>query len=88
MRIVGANGIRTHGAGNIDLFLLEMRARGFDTLDCELPRRDWWNARFLGERDAGHVIDASRDGDIIVAHSRGCILAYHAHLWVDYAAIV
>lgn len=88
MRIVGVNGIRTHGAGNIDRLLMEMRDRGFETVDVPLPKAHTWSARWMGCRDGQLVAQASADGDIVVGHSFGCLRAWHAHQVRDYKAIV
>lgn len=88
MRIVGVNGIATHGAGNIDVLLQEMRARGFETRDVRLPRRYALSARWGGCKDGQIVAQHSQDDDIIVAHSFGCLRAWHAHQVRNYRAIV
>ena len=88
MRIVGVNGIATHGAGNIDLLLAAMRDRGFETVDVCLPRRHAISARWGGCKDGQIVAQESRDGDIIVGHSFGCLRAWWAHQVRDYRAIV
>lgn len=87
-RIVGVNGIRTHGGGNIDRLLLEMRDRGFETIDAPLLKARAWNARWRGEIEGRQVAQMSDDGDIIVAHSYGCLRTWYAHELRDYRAIV
>jgi hypothetical protein len=52
MRIAGVNGIATHGAGSIDLLLLELAKRGHVVLDIPLPKRHWFSARWAGSRMA------------------------------------
>lgn len=88
MKIVGVNGIRTHGATSTDIVLAEMRRRGFKTADVKLPWRSVVTARFGGRKDGELVADFSDDGDIIVAHSFGCLRAWHAHTIRDYSLIV
>lgn len=88
MRIVGVNGIRTKGTNNIDRILLEMRDRGFETVDVDLPIAHTWHARWRADDDAELVEDASEDGDVVVAHSYGALRAFHAHQHRDYRAIV
>lgn len=88
MKIVGVNGIRTHGAGNIDRLLMEMRGRGFATVDVTLPKAHAWNARCDAALEGRIVAQASRDGDIVVAHSYGCLRTLHAQRIRDYKLIV
>lgn len=87
MRIVGVNGIRTHGATSTDLVLAAMRERGFETVDVQLPWRSVFTARFGGKGDGKLVAENSQDGDVLVAHSFGCLRSWHAHKIRNYAAI-
>lgn len=88
MRIVGVNGIRTHGARNIDQLLRALADLGFEIVDVTLPKRHAWGARFHGELEGQIVAQASADGDIVVAHSYGCLRAWYAHIHRNYAAVV
>lgn len=88
MRIIGVNGIASNGERNIDLLLAELASRGLDVLDVELPVRHWISARWGGCSDGQLVAQAASDGDIIVAHSFGCLRAWHAHHVRDFAAVV
>ena len=88
MNIVGVNGLLTHGVGNIDVVLQQMRIRGFETRDVRLPRRFALSARWGGCKDGQLVAQNSEDGDVIVAHSFGCLRAWHAHQVRDYRAII
>lgn len=88
MRIAGVNGIATHGAGSIDLLLLELAKRGHVVLDIPLPKRHWFSARWGGKPDGEIIAKHTRDGDVIVAHSFGCLRAWHAHQIRDFAAII
>jgi hypothetical protein len=88
MRIVGVNGIATHGAGSIDLLLLELAKRGHVVLDIPLPKRHALSARWGGCSDGTIIASHSRDGDVIVAHSFGCLRAWYAHQVRDYRAII
>lgn len=88
MRIVGANGIATHGEGNIDILLRRLELLGHETVDVKLPKRYWFSARWGGCRDGTLIAQASKDGDIIVGHSYGCVRAWHAHQVRDYKAII
>lgn len=88
MKIVGVNGIATHGERNIDLLLRRLRILGHDVKDVRLPKRHWFSARWGGCPDGQLIASESADGDIIVAHSFGCLRAWNAHLVRDYRAIV
>ena len=88
MRVVGVNGINTYGGGNIDVLLGALKQRGLETIDVPLPRRTVLSARWSGCADGQIVADASRDGDVVVAHSYGCLRAWHAHRVRDYRAII
>lgn len=87
-RIVGVNGINTHGQANVDLVLHELARRGFETVDVQLPRRHWFSARW-GARDDGYLVaEASADGDVVVAHSFGALRAWYADRVRSYKAII
>lgn len=88
MRVVGVNGIATHGERSIDLLLAELANRGLDVVDVQLPLRHWVSARWGGCPDGQVVAQASRDGDIIVGHSFGCLRAWNAHRFRDYRAVI
>lgn len=88
MNIIGANGIATHGEGNIDVLLRRLALMGHATVDVRLPKRHWFSARFGGCTDGSLIAKVSHDGDILVAHSYGCLRAWHAHQVRDYRAIV
>lgn len=88
MKIIGVNGIRTHGSTSTDIVLREAELRGFDVVDVPLPKRGAFSARFGGKKDGEIIADHSSDGDIVVAHSFGCLRAWHAHNLRDYAGII
>lgn len=88
MKIVGANGILSEGEHNVDRLLDELRKRGYPTLDVDLPLVTWVRARWSGRADGHLLAEHSHDGDIVVAHSFGCLRAWYAHKVRDYAAIV
>jgi hypothetical protein len=88
MRIVGVNGIATDGAGSIDLLLLELAERGHVVIDVPLPKRHFVSARWGACPDGQLVAQRARDGDIVVAHSFGCLRTFHAHKVRNFAAVV
>ncbi|MCR9260763.1 MAG: hypothetical protein NXH95_13635 [Pseudomonadaceae bacterium] len=71
MRIVGVNGIATHGHGNIDVLLHRLDQLGHETVDVQLRKRHfisaWWGQKW----DVESIYKASEDGDVVVAHSFG-----------------
>lgn len=88
MRIAGANGIATDGKGSIDRLLLELAQRNHIIIDIPLPKRHWFSARWGGEPDGKIIAKHTRDGDVIVCHSFGCLRTWHAHQERDYKAII
>lgn len=88
MRIVGVNGIATHGERNIDVLLNVLADRGLDVVDVPLPLRHWFSARWGGAADGLHIAEHARDGDIIVGHSFGCLRAWNAHKARNFKAVV
>lgn len=86
-RIVGVNGILTHGEGNIDVLLERLRERGLTTVDIKLPKRSFISARWGGSADGKLIALRSFNSDILVAHSFGCLRAWHAHQTNSYKAI-
>lgn len=87
-RIVLANGIWTHGEGNIDLIGGEMSLRGYKVVDVPLRKVGPLRARFAGKDDGQKIACWSQDGDILVAHSFGAVRAWYAHRYREYKAIV
>jgi len=77
-RIVGIPGIRSDGTGNINLLLGEFDRAGYETLKANLPIRSALTARWCTKRDAKKLLEITNPGDILVAHSRGCLVATKA----------
>lgn len=88
MKIVLVNGINTNGEGNVDLLGEELRRRGLEVVDVALPVRHSVSARWGGCPDGLLVAQAAVDGDVLVAHSFGCVRAHYAHRVRDLKAIV
>lgn len=76
MKILGINGIRTTGAKNTDLLLQKMQEREWKTCDTEYPTAWAISARWrwIQRRNAKRIMKYYREGDIVVAHSYGCLL--------------
>lgn len=80
MRIIGINGLHTWGKNNTDLLLAELAKRGHQVHDFNYPKVWFWRAGSREEqrRIARLLLDQSQDGDAIVAHSYGCLVALRA----------
>ena len=87
MKIVLVHGINTVGTDNIDRTQKKLEALGLEVVDAPTKKRNPFTARWMGKRDAKVVQDCSADGDILVCHSYGNIVGWHAHKHIDYRAI-
>lgn len=86
-RIVGVNGIWSHGEENIDLLLYELNKLGYPIIDVFNDNSGPFRARFSAKKDAKEVIRVSQDGDILIAHSYGCLKAAYAMQQIKYAQV-
>lgn len=79
-RILGINGIRTDGSSSTDLILYELHALGHTAIDINYPRVSIFTARSRKRqlRNAQILKDASKEGDVVIAHSYGCLLTLRA----------
>jgi len=87
MKFVGVHGIRSDGHLNIDILLDEMKRKGHEVKDVQTPARSTWEARFKSRMDGQQVANVSEDGDILLAHSYGCLVASEAMKLVNYKAV-
>lgn len=86
MRVVGINGIRSDGAKNTDRLLFHLRGHGWETRDCNYPRVSLLRFILTGRRwrrnyqysAARALINAASEGDALIAHSFGGLLALRA----------
>jgi hypothetical protein len=78
MKIIGVNGILTHGEANVDLMLEALENEGFPTLDLPLPKVGPLRARWQAKQDAKAIMEVAEPDDILLAHSFGCLRSYHA----------
>ncbi len=89
MKFVGVNGINTHGAGTTDVMLNELRARGYQVADVQLPKINAWRAR--SERgahgDAHLIMEVAEPGDILICHSFGCLRGAWAMKEMDFTHV-
>ena len=87
MKIVGVNGINTHGEGNIDRLLQSLATDGYDVCDILLPKRSFISARWGADDDAEFIAEMSDPGDVLVAHSFGALRAAEAMKLQDYSHV-
>ena len=87
MKILGVNGIWSHGRDNIDKLLAVLAWKDFKVKDIYNVKRGPFWARFKADNDACPVIKESKPGDAIVAHSYGCLKALEAAKYVNYKAL-
>ena len=87
MKIIGVNGINTHGEGNIDLLMQCLADKGHECIDIQLPMRRTISSRWAADDDGEVIKDFSEPGDVLVSHSFGCLRAAYAMMEVDYSAV-
>lgn len=88
-KFILANGIRTHGEGNIDILGRHLVRLGHEVLDPRLPRRDVITARWGAKSDAKILAGVAEAGDVLLGHSFGGLRALKtAELVPDLKAIV
>jgi hypothetical protein len=87
VKIIGVNGIASTGEGTTDKALSELRYRGFETLDLNQPIRHTWSARYHAHEDAMDIVSVAEAGDVVVAHSYGCLKTALAARVVAFKAI-
>jgi hypothetical protein len=75
--ILGINGILTTGGQSTDLLLRRLDILGHETYDVPIPIRTAFTSRSsrIRARDVQRVLIAAKDGDTLIAHSRGCLVA-------------
>lgn len=88
MSVILIHGINTDGSSNVDRVGLRLADRGHKVVDVKLPKRHFISAWWSADEDAERVLDASFEGDVLVAHSNGCRIAAHAMRRREYSAAV
>lgn len=73
MKIITVPGIRSVGKNSTDRMGQALRDMGYEVHDLEQPVRSAWGARWKANRDAKDIIDIANDGDVVIAHSYGCL---------------
>jgi hypothetical protein len=87
MNILTVNGIESDGSTSTDRMGTIFRGRGYNVIDINQPIRHTWNARWTSDRDAGDIVNIAKDGDVVIAHSYGCLKTAIANRGVKFAAI-
>jgi hypothetical protein len=87
MRIHGVHGIWSDGSGNVDRLLDALASKGYATNDVDSAARNPFSARFNSAEDAFDLVRVSRDGDVVIAHSYGCMKATKAMEAREYSAV-
>ena len=88
MKVLGANGIWSTGEGSTDKVLeLLSEKYHYTTLDINSKIRNPFTARYKALEDASKIIEKAEDGDIIIAHSYGCLKALEAGKAIDFSHI-
>ena len=80
MRVLGINGIRTDGASSTDKVIDMLTARGHKGIDVNYPKVNIFQSRSKRRQyaNASILLNAHRQGDTLVAHSYGCLIALRA----------
>jgi len=86
-KIIGVNGIASHGEGNTDIALRHLATLGYKTHDLNQKVRHVWNVRWTKEKDAKAIIDIAEDGDAIWCHSYGAIKTAIAMRTITFSVI-
>ena len=87
MKILGVNGIWTHGEGNIDKLLRVFAWKDYKVKDIRNKKRGPFWARFKADNDAAEILKHSHPGDVVLAHSYGCLKALEAAKYLKYKAL-
>jgi len=86
-KILGVNGIKTHGKSTTDRTLIRLESLGYKTHDVNQPIRHSWDARWKKKKDAKAIIEVAEDGDAIICHSYGGIKTAIAMEGIDFSAV-
>lgn len=88
MRVFGVSGIWTTGDSNVDRLLAWMSSRyGYATYDINQPVRNPFSARFSGDDDSMAIVKIAEPGDIVIAHSYGCLKTAYAMREVEFSKV-
>jgi len=91
MRILTINGIRTDGSTNTDKLCSKLKHIGYDTVDVNFPKVNIFTARSRKRqlKNAQILVDNHKKGDVLIAHSYGCLLALRAmELGAEFSKVI
>jgi len=77
-RILGINGIMSHGKRSTDELLADLARHGAQTIDANYPLREIWEVRRRSHQhnDARRLMQRYyTEDDVVVAHSYGCLVS-------------
>jgi len=86
VKIITVNGIRSTGAGSTDILGAKLAAMGYPVHDLNQPVRSAWGARWKANKDAADILEVAKHGDVLVAHSYGCLKSSIAMRGVNFKA--
>lgn len=77
MKVICINGIRTDGSTSTKRFASRLREHGYNAIEIDYPEVSVFGARSRSrqKRNAQYLLDVVEDGDILVAHSYGCLVS-------------
>lgn len=87
MKLISVPGIHSDGKGTTDKLGYGLEDLGHEFLNLDLPKRNALTARWKAKQDAQTIIDVSNPGDILLAHSFGCLRSGYAMREVEYLAV-
>lgn len=80
MKVICINGIRTDGSSSTKLFAAKLREMGIEAIEVDYPEVGIFGARSRKRqrKNAQYLLDVMEDGDILVAHSYGCLVGFRS----------
>jgi len=80
MKVICINGIRTDGASSTKLFATGLCDLGIEAIEIDYPKVNLFGSRDRDRqrKNAQYILDVYDEGDIIVAHSYGCLVTLRA----------
>lgn len=81
------NGILSTGSRTTDRMGTRLAMLGHTVNDINQPIRSAWSARWKVNNDARDIIEQVQDGDVIIAHSYGCLKTAIAMRNINFKAV-
>lgn len=80
MKVICINGIRTDGASSTKRFCSALNDLGIEAIEIDYPMVNIFQARSRKRqrKNAQYLLDVYNKGDIVVAHSYGCLVTLRA----------